>query len=126
MTNKEKFTLEFIMRTSERALVNCLSTPSGLSDWFADDVNVNKDTYTFVWDNSEEMAKLLHLRNNSIRFQWGHDENTPYYFEFSYKVDPLTQDIVFFVTDFAEPDEIEESTLLWESQVGELKKKLGA
>ncbi|MFN3917878.1 MAG: START-like domain-containing protein [Flavobacteriales bacterium] len=126
MAVKEKYTLEYIMRTSERALVNCLSTPSGLSEWFADDVNVKKDVYTFVWDGSEESAKLVHLRNNSIRFQWLNDEGTQCYFEFSYRVDPLTQDIVFFVTDHAEADEIEESKLLWDSQVNELRKKLGA
>jgi hypothetical protein len=126
MAVKEKYILEYIMRTSERALVNCLSTPSGLSEWFADDVNVKKDVYTFMWDSSEESAKLVHLRNNSIRFQWLHDEGTQYYFEFSYRVDPLTQDIVFFVTDHAEADEIEESKLLWDSQVNEMRKKLGA
>jgi hypothetical protein len=48
---KEKFELEFLLRTSVKVLENMLSTPSGLSEWFADDVNVKDDIYTFIWDN---------------------------------------------------------------------------
>ena len=38
----EKYELEFQIRSSVNILFNCLSTPSGLSEWFADDVNVQK------------------------------------------------------------------------------------
>ena len=31
-----------------------LSTPSGLGEWFADDVNSRGENFTFIWDDSEE------------------------------------------------------------------------
>ena len=56
-----KYELEFQIRSSVSILFNCLSTPSGLSEWFADDVNCNRDIYTFIWGDSEQEAKLLTL-----------------------------------------------------------------
>jgi hypothetical protein len=44
----------------------------------------------------------------------------------SFEVDPMTKTVVMRVTDFAEEDEMEESQMLWEQQVGELKRVLGA
>jgi hypothetical protein len=41
------------------------------------------------------------------------------------KIDPLTGDTALLVTDYAEEDEIEEATLLWEKQLGDLKRVLG-
>ena len=45
--DKVKLELEYIINTSPTILFNCLSTPSGLSEWFADDVNIKNDRYTF-------------------------------------------------------------------------------
>ena len=53
----EKLELEFGLKTSSKVLYQMLSTPSGLSRWFANDVNINRDgTYSFIWDGSEEVA----------------------------------------------------------------------
>jgi hypothetical protein len=54
------------------------------------------------------------------------EEDNEYFFEMSFEVDPMTKTVVMRVTDFAEEDEIEESQMLWEQQVGELKRVLGA
>ncbi|MFN5637500.1 MAG: START-like domain-containing protein, partial [Flavobacteriales bacterium] len=43
---KERFQLQFLLKTSPRVLESKLSTPSGLSEWFADDVNAREDHYT--------------------------------------------------------------------------------
>ncbi len=126
---KEKFELEFLLKTSTKVLDNMISTPSGLSEWFADDVNIKDDVYTFFWDGSEEEARLITKKANSkVKWKWLDDEeeNMDTYFELRYEVDPMTKAVILTITDFAEPDEIEESQLLWDQQINELKRVLGA
>ena len=73
--DKVRIDLEYIIKTSPTILFNCLSTPSGLSEWFADDVNIKNDRYTFFWDGSEETAILKNVRKSeSVKFQWEDDE----------------------------------------------------
>jgi len=126
---KEKFELEYLLKTSPKVLNNMLSTPSGLSEWFADDVNIKDEIYTFIWDGSEEEARLISLRPNAkVRWQWMEDEEEGLetYFEFRFDIDPMTKVVILIVTDFAEPDEMEETKALWEQQINELKRVLGA
>lgn len=126
---KEKFELEYILHTSTRVLEDLISTPSGLSEWFADDVNIKDDVYTFIWDGSEEQAiRIPKKSGEKVRFKWlDRDESTnETYFEMGYQVDPLTNAVIFKITDFAEANELEEAKLLWEQQVSDLKRTLGA
>ena len=45
---KEKFHIEYIFdKVSRRSLWNHLTTPPGLSAWFADDVIINGNIYVF-------------------------------------------------------------------------------
>lgn len=123
---KKKIELEFTIRSSVKILYQCLSTSSGLSEWFADDVTIKKDYAKFEWDGSAEEAKVIARKADSfIRFQFLEDEGTEYYFELKIKLDPLTNDVALIVTDFADPDEIEEQKLLWESQVNALLQAVG-
>ena len=122
-----KYTLEFPIKSSVSVLFNAVSTPDGLSEWFADNVNWSGNIYTFIWNDSEEEAELLKKINNQlIRFRWlEEDEDT--FFEFKIEVDPVTNDVTLFVTDFAEnEDEKENSTNLWEAQVNALMKRIGS
>ena len=64
---KEKIELEYLIKTSPRVLENMIGSPTGLSEWFADDVNANDDIYSFVWDGSVEEARLItHKMNTKI------------------------------------------------------------
>ena len=127
--DKEKFELEFLLKTSTKVLNNMISTPSGLSEWFADDVNLKDDMYIFIWDGSEEEARLITKKANSkVRWQWLEDEEEGIdsYFELKMEVDPMTKAVILNVTDFAEPDEMEEVKLLWEKQINNLRGVIGA
>ena len=129
MPAKEKYELEFLFKTSPKVLDNMISTPSGLSEWFADDVNIKDGIYTFIWDGSEEDARLITKKpNHKVKFRWIEDEedNSDAFFEIRYEVDPMTKMVLLIVTAFAEPDEMEDAQLLWQSQIEELKRKLGA
>ena len=124
---KVKFELEFLMNTSRKILFNFISTPSGLSGWFADDVHIRGDVFTFIWEGSEEKAKLLtKKKDESVKFRWvANEPDDKSYFELRLHNDPLTRQLILFITDFAEEDEIEDAKMLWESQVEDLKHKLG-
>lgn len=123
---KKKFQLEYILHSSISSLYNSISSPIGLSEWFADNVDTNGDIYTFKWEGSSQEARVLNQKKgDSIRFQWEED-NEPYYFELKISTDPLTKVVALLITDFAEEDEIEEAKMLWDTQIHDLKIRLGA
>lgn len=128
--DKEKYQVEYLVNASKSILYNCLSTPSGLSEWFADDVNIKNDVYSFFWDGTEEDARLLtKKREEFVKFKWLETEDDPddkSFFELRIKIDALTGETALLVTDFAEEDEVEESQLLWSSQIDKLKRILGS
>ncbi|MBT3364872.1 MAG: SRPBCC domain-containing protein [Flavobacteriales bacterium] len=127
MSDREIIDLEFPVRSSEHILFSCLSTPSGLSEWFCDDVNSRGETFSFFWDGSEEVAKLVKSKKNTfIQFKWESDEGpSGFSFEFRIETDELTGDTLLRVTDHVESDEVEEMKLLWTSQVASLLRHIG-
>lgn len=129
MDDKEKFEMEFVIQASPSLLYQYISTPSGLSEWFADNVNSRGELFTFIWDGSEEQAKLLSKKSSErIKFRWLEDDQdgASYYFELRIQVDEITKDVSLMVTDFAEDDELEEAKMLWENQISSLKQVLGS
>jgi hypothetical protein len=129
MSDKIKFEQEYIFKTSPKVLTTLLMTPSGLSEWFADDVDVKDDIYTFYWNGSEESARLLGKKNNEfIKFRWLEDEEDGIdsFVEMRYKIDPMTKEVIFNLTSFATEDEMEEVQLYWESAIGDLRRMIGA
>ena len=49
MGKKKEFVIEYDFQSSPQLLFQYLSTPSGLSEWFSDDVNYRGEKYTFFW-----------------------------------------------------------------------------
>ena len=129
MSKKIFYSLEFDFQASPQLLFQYLSTPSGLSEWFADNVNSRGERFVFIWDDSEEEAKMIQSKNNErVRFQWMNDEedSEDYYFEFKIQVDEITKDLSLIISDFSDDDEVEESKLLWRSLIADLKQVLGS
>ena len=124
---KEKFHIEYIFdKVSRRSLWNHLTTPPGLSAWFADDVTISDNTYVFKWNRDEQEAEVLSIKPEiSIRYRWTDEEEDNVYFEFLIHTVELTGATALEITDFAEPDEKKDSINLWDSQVYELKRTLG-
>lgn len=127
MSDKVKVEIEFPIHASPKMLFQYFGTASGLSEWFADNVNLRGNVFTFIWDGSEEQAKIISKKVDSkIRFKWLESEDDNSYFEFRIQVDELTKDVSLMITDFAEEDEVEESKMFWENQISELKHRIGA
>lgn len=126
MSDKIKYEIEFVIQSSPQMLYQYLATPSGLSEWFADDVNSRGEKFTFIWEGAEEDAKLLKRKSDEfVKFAWEESDDDSY-FEMKIIVDEITKDVSLFITDFAEEDELEESKMLWTNQVGDLKQVLGS
>ena len=129
MAEKIKFELEFLLKTSGKVLENMIFNPAGLAEWFADDVNIKDDILIFDWDGTQEEARLLTKRtSDKIKWQWISDEEEGLnsYCELRYEIDPMTKVVILFVTDFSENGDMDEAKRLWEKQIGELKRVLGA
>ncbi len=124
---KEKFELEYVLNNvSVSILWSSISTPTGLSEWFADKVSVEDNIYTFQWGKSLQQAKLIHNRTGSfMQFRWLDNEEEQAYFEFRISVNELTNDVILTITDFAYSDEKEELVALWNKEVGRLRKAYG-
>jgi hypothetical protein len=122
----EKYELEFPLNTSSSLLYKRLATPGGLGEWFADDVLLKKDKFTFIWKNFEQTAILEeNKKNEKVKFRW-EDSQDNIYFEFAIRQNSLTGDNALIITDFAENQEDKEDSIqLWEKQIAKLKNVLG-
>lgn len=126
MDDKIKFEMEFVIQSSPQMLYQYISTPSGLSEWFADNVNSRGELFNFIWDDSEETAKMLKRKSDEfVKFTWVENEDESF-FEMRIIVDEITKDVSLFITDFAEEDELDEAKMLWENQIADLKHVLGS
>ena len=129
MSDRVKIELEFPVKASPGMLFPYLSTPSGLSEWFSDDVNSRGDKFTFIWDGDERDAyRIAKKKDQFIRFRWDEDEEegNKYFFEFRIEVDELTNDTSIIIVDYSEEDEVEEDKLLWDSQIHQLLHTIGS
>jgi uncharacterized protein YndB with AHSA1/START domain len=128
MSDLIKYSIEIPINSSVNVLYKRLSTPSGLAEWFADNVNLKNNIFTFFWDDSDQSAKILKKKSNKfVQFKWLDDEEKESFFEFKIQVDEMTSDVSLIVTDFAEDEEDqEEQTMLWEQQIQNLKMAIGS
>jgi len=121
----KKIELEYVLKTSKRILYSRISTASGLSEWFADNVTINENVFTFTWDDYDEFAKIASKRKDEyVKFSWLDKEKR--YFKFTIQKHNHSKEISLLITDFIEDDEnIEDAESLWEKQISVLRRQLG-
>jgi uncharacterized protein YndB with AHSA1/START domain len=128
---KKLFTADFEIHASIKMLYPYIQTASGLSEWFADDVNISPEkVFTFVWDHEEHKAMMTsHRTNHFARFEYlaetKEDEKDPSYFELRLEVNELTQTTFIKVVDYSDFDDMDELQDLWEGLIENLKKVVG-
>ncbi len=124
---RTRFEIEYTINATTRVLFDRLSTPEGLAEWFADNVTVDGDIYTFYWAKVEARARLAYVRENkAVRFDWLDFADTETnFFEFRIIIHELTGDTAVMITDHADEDEVEDAKDLWNTQISYLKKVLG-
>ncbi|MBF4470439.1 MULTISPECIES: START-like domain-containing protein [Flavobacterium] len=129
MNLKVRYEIEFPINSSPQLLYQYISTPSGLSEWFADNVNSRGEFFTFIWNDSQEKARLASKKSGEkVKFRWVDENNkdTDYFFELNILEDELTKDVSLMVVDFAHKEDLEEATQLWENQISDLKHVIGS
>jgi uncharacterized protein YndB with AHSA1/START domain len=129
MSQKVRIEMEIPIHSSPMLLYQYISTPSGLAEWFADNVNSRGEMFTFFWDDESQKAKLVSKKTGErVKFKWldENDKDTEYFFELKILEDEITKDVSILVVDFAEEDEIEETKQLWANQINDLKHTIGS
>jgi len=127
MSELQKLELEYMINASPKVIFARLSTPGGLSEWFADDVNLEGSVLSFRWDKTVQKAEIINVKENRlIRFHWIDDPDPKSYFEFRISQDPLTNEVMLGITDFAGESDIDDLKELWNKQVSQLFSQLGS
>ena len=124
---KNKLVLEYVISASLNLLFDFITSPSGLSEWFADNVNISGNVYTFLWDGAKQQADIISItEGKSIRLRWT-DRPANSYFELRIEKNDLTHELSLLITDFAESAEEKDSLeMLWQGQVQRLMKVIGS
>ena len=128
---KNKFTADYQINTSRKILFPYLSTASGLSEWFADDVKINEDkNYIFSYDGEDHHAKLVALRTNMhVKFDFydpnNEDETDHAFIEFKLEENELTQSMFLKVIDYSDAYDDDEQESIWDSLIASLKEIIG-
>ena len=126
MSKKNLFTVEVPVRCSPSILFEFLSTPSGLQEWFADEVDQRDETFYFSWDGSTDEAELLESEENVfVKFRWDY-YNDDEYFELRIAQSDVTNETILQVSDFADKAEIKDQQQLWNRQINDLKHRIGS
>ncbi len=112
---------------TQSSLWRMISQIDGLSEWFAEDVTMDEteSIYTFSWGKSQSQAVIIQNKPQTcIRYRWI-DDDEDVYFEFRLRKLELSGDLTLEITDFAELEDKGDAITLWESQIEEMKRRLG-
>lgn len=125
--SKEMIHIEYpVKNASVSVLWTSIGTPLGLSEWFAEGVTVAADEFTFLWDDSEQTARLIQSKiNKFIRFQWLEDEGSDAYFEIKVAKQSISGELSLIITDYVNKDEKNDAILLWNKQLDDMCRKNG-
>lgn len=129
---KQKFMIEYELRSSPKVLFPYISTPSGLEQWFAEKViTMPESRFDFQWDGESHFAKQTSVRlNKSVKFEFegtsdtnDHDNNS---IELRLEVSELTQSTYLRILDYSAGNDEQELTFLWNGLIESLKEIVGS
>ena len=121
-----KFEMEFIFRASPTILYTFITTPACIVRWFCDEVDIQDDVYTFIWDGAEEKADMIDdIEEERVKFKWQDADDEDEYLEFRMYKSNITNETILELTDYCDDDEVEEQKDLWNKQMNQLKVEVG-
>lgn len=128
---KNKFVSDYQINTSKKVIYPYLSTASGLSQWFADDVIINEDkVYNFIYDGEDHYARPTVMRlNHHVKFEFFdpelEEESDLSFIEFKLEENELTQTFYLRVIDYGDAYDEQEQQAIWEGLITTLKEIIG-
>ncbi len=122
-----QYTAEFEFKASRKMLFPYIHTPSGLAQWFADDVTVNEDKlYTFSWDGEQMQAQLASRRlNKFVKFEFIDASASSPTIEMLLDENDLTGTVFLNVRDSVTADDEEEFRTIWNQMADSLREIVG-
>lgn len=126
MAKRIQYSIEFPIRCSPSILYEFLSTTTGLGEWFAEKVTQKENKFSFHWKGNAEVAEMIAAEENEyvvFRWDWMEEEE---YFEFRIEKSPVTNETILTISDFAEKKDIPDQEQLWETQIHDLKHRVGS
>jgi hypothetical protein len=126
MKKKVMYSLEFPVRCSPAILYEFLSTPVGLQEWFADKVDQRDQTFYFSWNGAIDTADVVgQIENEFVQYRWDYYSDDEF-FEFRIEQSSITNETILKITDFADKSDLKDQERLWNTQVGDLKHRIGS
>lgn len=120
-----KHSVEHIFRASPTILYKFFTTPSCLIRWFCDEVDIQDETFTFVWNGAEELADLVEdIEDELVRFRW-QEEDDEEFLEFKMSRSPVTNETILVITEYCDEDEVQDQQQYWENQMKLLRQETG-
>jgi uncharacterized protein YndB with AHSA1/START domain len=131
---KLKYVAEFEINASVKMLFPYLATPNGLSQWFAEKVDIidpEEKIYDIVWDGTSHLAKLVSLQTNKhVKFCFFDNgdglDNDSSYLEFKISHNEMTESTFLKVIDFSEIGNEQDLKELWNNLIHSLLELIGA
>lgn len=130
-SSKRRFEMEYPINASPRLLFPYLSSASGLSQWFCDDVRLDPDhRLNMVWDKQNHYAEIaLQRPGRSIRYVFLDERKQPLidanFLDFSLEYSKITDSVFLRVTDYSDHSNAQEQQELWDGLVGKLREQVG-
>jgi uncharacterized protein YndB with AHSA1/START domain len=125
MSKRVSYTLEYTFKAKAEMLYYYFLTPYNLASWFADEVNVGGETFTFSWENSVEKARLVKQNfKKRVVFQWIDRKETEF-LSFVLDTDEITGETDLIITDFDDENQIESAKQIWNASIENLKRLVG-
>ena len=111
---------------SPKIVWDLISNAAGLQKWIADVVKQEGDELTFTWghpwtERDTKVSKLLELEK-----KWDYQEDDPdAYWEMRIEKDEFTGNISLLVTDYADPEDIDDLSDIWDANMDRLHQVSG-
>lgn len=124
---KHRFEREFPINASPRILFPYIASPTGLAQWFCDDVQAaSAQRLTMVWDQQNHYAEITAERpGRSIRYVFLDEQQQPAadadYLDLSLEASRITHEVFLRVVDYSDYRSEAEQQELWEGLVDRLR-----
>ena len=123
MNKLEHFSMDFHVETTPKLLFTLISTPEGLTRWFATTMQKGEDVFVFQWPGYDQEVKMVQVKENEyVIFKWLDDYHKDLDLEMRIESEPNTSGVTLVINDVAELGDVDISKRLWESQVGKLQR----
>jgi uncharacterized protein YndB with AHSA1/START domain len=129
--NKTRFVVEYPINASPKILFPYLSTASGLSQWFCDDVRyVDGQRLNFIWDRENHYAEIASQRlNKTVRFVFLDDHRKTVAdansLEFTLDYSEVTDEVYLRVVDYSPTVPTADQQEMWDDLVFKLREQVG-